>query len=65
MSASIKTNWKDMSVGIFFSGFLTTKPFSPFLNSGDRVRNIWVNVWDKKDDYLWKETEIKGHENNV
>ena len=28
-----------MSVGIFFSGFLTTKPFSPFLNSGDRVRN--------------------------
>ena len=46
MSASINTNWKDMSVGIFFSGFLTTKPFSPFLNSGDRVRKHSVSGWE-------------------
>lgn len=38
MSAGIKISLKDMSVGIFFSSFLTTKPFSPFLNSGDKVR---------------------------
>lgn len=39
MSAIIKINLKDVSVDIFFSSFLTTKPFSPFLNSGDKVRN--------------------------
>lgn len=39
MSAGIKISLKDMSVGIFFSSFLTTKPFSPFLYSGDKVRN--------------------------
>ena len=39
MSPIIKISLKDMSVGIFFSSFLTTKPFPPFLNSGEKVKN--------------------------